>query len=441
MLKPYLAKIELTPECSNACIYCFNVERNAPRKELTPYQKWMLLTSLETKKENLRKILERFHSIGFKEVTYTGGEPTLQKELLLFGIREARKNNLKPSLNTNLKHVTQEDISAFADAGLESILASYASSDPVTFTSIMGATAQEYAALTALLPHIVASPLKLEVNMVAVQQNKNQVYTTGEFLHKECGVNNFGASPITPTSHEQNAFALQPKEILEVMDQLLLLHERHGMSVFSVRPYTLCLIKDPQKYFFITSRCTPPESDTVVTLDGDVRFCTMINDGSFGSIFTDSFDDILTKLFTYKGSLPLDKACTVCVEYPSCGGGCPVDRMHAEGSIYQKRIPFKHPLDKRPHVEALSARDIFIRQDLDVEELPDGKYKIRAQGLPGTAVQLDVPEFTLLQIIYKEKNQEQRNVQDIIIKHNLREHFVNVFLTKLYKKGYVEVHE
>ncbi len=75
---------------------------------------------------SIKASIDQAKSIGFNNVVFTGGEATLEKELLLLGIEYAHKKNFPVRLVTNAQWASSEkeaikSISEFAQAGLDEI--------------------------------------------------------------------------------------------------------------------------------------------------------------------------------------------------------------------------------------------------------------------------------------------------------------------------------
>ena len=84
--------ISLSDHCNLNCIYCFNKEY---RKKRLDMKKNRILD-----KNKIIKILEEFKGIGGSGVVFTGGEPTLNKDLIDL-CTEAKKLEIEPHFITN----------------------------------------------------------------------------------------------------------------------------------------------------------------------------------------------------------------------------------------------------------------------------------------------------------------------------------------------------
>lgn len=84
--------ISLADECNLHCIYCFNREN---RKERLLNKENKSLT-----KEKIIEVLEEFKALGGTGVIFTGGEPTLNKDLLVL-CKIAKRIGLNPTFITN----------------------------------------------------------------------------------------------------------------------------------------------------------------------------------------------------------------------------------------------------------------------------------------------------------------------------------------------------
>ena len=102
---PRLVEITLTDECQCRCVHCYNETDTpvAPSQELTTAEVF--------------SVLEQAAALGCNEVSFTGGEPLLRKDILQL-VRHARQVKLIPKMNTNGLLLSPEMVRGLKDAGL-----------------------------------------------------------------------------------------------------------------------------------------------------------------------------------------------------------------------------------------------------------------------------------------------------------------------------------
>lgn len=121
---PLAVLLELTHRCPLQCGYCSN-----------PLQ--MERASNELTTEEWKKVLTELSEIGVLQVHFSGGEPTVRKDLVEL-IRHANDLGLYTNLITSAVLLTREKLGAMADAGLAHIQISFQANDPVLANRIGG---------------------------------------------------------------------------------------------------------------------------------------------------------------------------------------------------------------------------------------------------------------------------------------------------------------
>ena len=107
---------ELTYRCNARCAIC-NYWRNPSR----PGDEMSL--------EQIRQGIERIYGYGTRLINFTGGEPTLRRDLEDI-VASASRRGMWTSMVTNGSRLTRERIRALKDAGLDNLLISFDSLSP-----------------------------------------------------------------------------------------------------------------------------------------------------------------------------------------------------------------------------------------------------------------------------------------------------------------------
>ena len=88
--------------------------------------------------EKFDKILNRIIEAGVFHVVLTGGEPMAKFPMLEYGFKKLKEANISRGCNSNLMLCTDERAKKLSSLGLDHILTSLPSRDPVTNDFIMG---------------------------------------------------------------------------------------------------------------------------------------------------------------------------------------------------------------------------------------------------------------------------------------------------------------
>jgi len=157
---PLAVLLEMTHRCPLQCGYCSNpVEMERASNELTT-DEW-------------KKVLTELAEIGVLQVHFSGGEPTVRKDLVEL-VQHASDVGLYSNLITSAVLLSKEKLEALADAGLSHIQISFQASDPVLANRI-GGFRNGHARKLEAAGWAREVGLPLTVNAVMHRQNMHQL--------------------------------------------------------------------------------------------------------------------------------------------------------------------------------------------------------------------------------------------------------------------------
>ncbi len=157
---PLAVLLELTHRCPLQCGYCSNpVEMERAGNELTT-DEW-------------KKVLTELAEIGVLQVHFSGGEPSVRKDLVEL-VRHANDLGLYTNLITSAVLITRERLTEIADAGLAHIQISFQANDPVLANRI-GGFKNGHAKKLEVAQWSRELGLPLTVNAVMHRQNLHQL--------------------------------------------------------------------------------------------------------------------------------------------------------------------------------------------------------------------------------------------------------------------------
>jgi MoaA/NifB/PqqE/SkfB family radical SAM enzyme len=122
LAEPLNASIPLTSRCNSQCLYC-PPDRTARDSEPSLI--------------HLKELFQQLQSMGVRQVSLTGGEPTLRRDLEEI-VRATQNCSLTPTLLTNGTLLTESRLASLVDAGLKGIVVSLDSFSPETYRAIRG---------------------------------------------------------------------------------------------------------------------------------------------------------------------------------------------------------------------------------------------------------------------------------------------------------------
>jgi len=310
---PFSAQLELTTECNNHCIHCYNHWRKGYSVDNT------------LKESEIEAIIRNLKKSEVPSLLITGGEPMLYPELMFKAFELSEKMGLKCSLNSNLTLVTEEiakELKRFKSNVLTSIL-SFDSKLHDSITSSKGSFERLLEGIKILQRYKVP----IGANMVVMQQNMNQIYETGKFMHN-LGVYTFRATKVHPAQGSTGfeKLKLPSEKISFIFDELLRLKNDFGLKVDSLTTYPICLLKDLERYgqFLLKRSCSAGKTGCTIGADGQIRPCGH-SDHKYGNAISESILDIWPRLKEWRDGSLLPNECKECKYIIQCSGGCRMD--------------------------------------------------------------------------------------------------------------------
>ncbi len=158
---PHL-RISLHGDCNMRCIYCPPWGENS----------YTIDDNLDT--NSLKSVLMRLSEEGFRVVKFTGGEPTLRKDLIDV-VDFSTKLFPETRIITNgwsLRKIA----SRLKDAGLNIIEISLDAAEPESYVKMTQTSLAMYEAVRAGIEEAVAQGFPIQLNMVVTRKNFDQIF-------------------------------------------------------------------------------------------------------------------------------------------------------------------------------------------------------------------------------------------------------------------------
>lgn len=320
---PITVHSELTSACNEKCRHCYNFWREDSMKRQSI--SW----------DNLRFTINEIKSNNVFHVILTGGEPFLIFDKLIYAVKAYIDAGISVSVNSNLMLATAEKMVALKNAGLEHILTSVNSYDNTTNDYI----ANTPGALDKIMNGIKITQeagIRVTPNMIVSNINKDHVYKTGEFLHRQ-GINKILANRTIPPKNNslncRDEFIFN-KEIAKVMfDELIKLKEDFGMEVGTCRTVPNCFFSDLDKYsVFVGRGCSAGKKHLLLNVDGDAHACVH-EEKKYGNIHEVGLKRVWENMEDWRKLDYIPKKCQDCSLFYLCDGGCRLVAMGHNGSI------------------------------------------------------------------------------------------------------------
>lgn len=321
---PTTTHIELTSSCNEKCRHCYNFWRQ--------YEGY---TPKKVSKKQLDFILEEFKRNHVFHTIFTGGEPFLNFDNLVYGIREFSRAGISVSCNSNLLLATPERIRKLKEAGLEHILTTLNSYN-ATVNDFIVSTPGAYRKIITGIKNAVDNGIRISVNMIISQINLDHIYPTAR-TSTLLGAKKFHATRTVPLLSrpldEQRELQISKENALIILEQLVKVKEDFGIDVGTLIPFPYCLYGDKlDTYKEIYSHGCPAGNKMMsLNANGDAHACVH-EARNYGNIFEIGLKGVWDNMKEWRGDL-FPKECKACSLFDICNGGCRIVGETYTGSL------------------------------------------------------------------------------------------------------------
>ncbi|MDD5527535.1 MAG: radical SAM protein [Patescibacteria group bacterium] len=431
IINPLVVRIESTMLCNHDCPYCYNP---LDAEEL----------SIIEAKKRIRRLVGIINGWGTFDVTFTGGEPFLRKEVLYEGISAVKETEMDFGINTNATLITREDARRLKDLGVASVFASFPCIDKNIFEA-MTRTEGSYERALVGFENLAREGIRTSANMVVVKNPVNNidlVYDTAKMLVERFGILRFCAAPISPRYKEQEAHIVSISDIETIFEQMVKVHEEFGVDIRNSRPLPICFLEGMNEKFAkhdLFRGCTiGVVNGMTVDLNGNLKCCPVMS-FPIANVFEDSLKTVMSKMAMYDGSdresflkvVPDD--CLKCAILDVCKGGCKTEAMAMGKNIkmrsrYKKNVQKDYTLFMKVMTNAnlLDGKIFAIRESIKWRKDSEDTFILRAEKF---AI-LNFQEFEFFQHLY---SMQSFNPGQIVKDYGLNSEKFNLFLNKLDK--------
>lgn len=299
-------------ECNLNCKYCYNVTKNS-----TPYPKSILNT--EQTKIMLDKIIKES---GCYNVTFTGGEPFLRKDLFEL-IKFAKERVLSVNMISNGTLLNEENIIKSIEAGIDIYELPLLSSDRLIHNALT--RENSFDKTTEAIALLKSHGAKVVIVFVATKENIHTIKETFE-LALALGADGIMLNRFNPGGEGRNfinELLPSPDELHKAMEIANNIAKERQISVSCSIAMHPCLLKTENYPELNFGFCGAGTDRAYYTMDplGNIRMCNH-SQIIIGNIFKNTFNKI-TKTQAAKDFLKaVPKFCSDCKVVKECQGGC-----------------------------------------------------------------------------------------------------------------------
>ncbi len=305
---PYRMDLAITYRCNNDCAHCYNArERNYP--ELTTEQ-W-------------RRIIDKLWEIGIPHVVFTGGEPTLRKDLPEL-IAHAEQNGQISGINTNGRRLKDPlYVESLVNAGLDHVQITLESHDPAIHDNMVAAQGAWQDTVQGI-KNVLQTRLFVMTNSTLLVNNTPYLPATLDFLD-DLGVPAVGLNALIYSGRGRNVgTGIREEELPALLELAREKTAANGQRLIWYTPTQYCNF-DPVQMELGVKGCTAALYNMCIEPNGSVIPCQSYYH-SLGNILDNSWEALwnheLSVSLRERRNLP--EKCSPCPLISQCGGGCPL---------------------------------------------------------------------------------------------------------------------
>jgi len=321
---PYRLDLALTYCCNNDCAHCYNI-RPIPPMPSFPLGEGRKggLSPYELGTEHWKQVLDKAWNLGIPHIIFTGGEPTLRKDLPEL-IAHAESIGQITGLNTNARRLADEYyVETLVKAGLDHVQITLESHDPAIHDHMVHAKGA-FEQTVKGLKNALAAPLYVMTNTTMLQDNRSTLQATLDFLAR-LGVPTVGLNALIYSGRGATVgTGLAESELMPLLEIARAKTEAHEQRLIWYTPTQYCNF-DPMHLDLGVKGCTAALYNMCVEPDGGVLPCQSYYH-PLGNLLEDEWDaiwnhELAVRLRERKG---LPEKCDDCPLLIECGGGCPL---------------------------------------------------------------------------------------------------------------------
>jgi len=318
---PLRMDLALTFKCQNDCGHCY---AGGPHE--TP----------ELTTEQWKNVIDKLSEIGVFILTFTGGEPTLRKDLPELLLYAQNKGMVTGVISNGRKLKDKVYVDVLEKSGLDFVqvtLESHNSEVHDLMTSEKGSWKETAAGIR----NAVQSQIYVSTNTTLSKHNSSDLLETIDYI-KGLGVDAFGCNSLiysgkAPSASEE--FALSFEDLNSLLPKIRDKAHIIGLKFLWYTPTQYCQF-DPVKLGLGVKTCTAAMINACVGPNGDVYPCQSYFE-RIGNILTDPWEKI------WHHPLPeklrnrdyVEEKCKDCEQVQVCGCGCPLELQNKEHQFTQ----------------------------------------------------------------------------------------------------------
>jgi radical SAM protein with 4Fe4S-binding SPASM domain len=336
---PILSEIALTYRCTHRCSFCY--ASAGPRGARAD----------EMPTEDVCRVIDRIvDEAHVPTISFTGGEPTLRKDLPVF-IRHAKQRGMRVNLITNgIRCARPAYAAGLRQAGLDSAQVSLEAADPAThdaITKVPGSFGKSVRGVANLR----AAGIHTHTNTTICPENRRCVVDLVDFAADVLGSEYLSMNMVIRTGAAVEGGPERPRTIAyadigAILTPIIERAQTRGIRLVWYSPVPYCLF-NPVLAGIGGNSCAAADGLLSIGPRGDVLPCSSFEEG-LGNLLHQPFEDIwrsgAARYWREKAFLP--PTCRDCSMKRICCGACPLYWDDAGG--FGELLCAQEPNGRRP---------------------------------------------------------------------------------------------
>ncbi|MCK4634368.1 MAG: radical SAM protein [Candidatus Aenigmarchaeota archaeon] len=314
------AVIEVTNSCNFNCKWCYASSG---------------YSSNHMSKENLTKLVGNLADSGVRQITYSGGEPTMYP-YIREAVKIAKDYGFVVHMNSNGYLITREMAKELKSLGLSQVQTNIDSIDPKKHDKIRGKEGSFQRAVKAL-KNVKEAGMTPVCQTVLTKMNENEIFDIFK-LGRSLGTERCRTWDMMPVGFAKGKMDLRPTNYIETLKKLdKFAYENGAIHIESGEPF---FPLDYETNLDITNIPCVARAGLLINIsfDGEVYYCVTNREPMF-NVFKDTNGETLEKVYRDKlaefvqlrGIL---SKCEGCEFLTKCSGGCYTRRKYSDGYDY-----------------------------------------------------------------------------------------------------------
>jgi len=321
---PYRMDLAITYRCNNDCSHCYNA-----RSRRTP----------EMSVADWKKVIDTVWDLRIPHVVFTGGEPTLFRELPEL-VAYAEEKGLITGLNTNGRRLSKQlFLNELLEAGLDHVQITLESHDPQIHDHMVAAQGA-WAETVQGLKNVINSRLYVMTNTTLLTHNSPTIEHTLKFL-AELKVPTVGLNALIYSGKGASVqTGLEEQDLPPLLEKARQITQENKQRLIWYTPTQYCHF-NPMQLDLGVKGCTAALYNMCVEPNGDVIPCQSYYH-ALGNLLLDPWDAIWEHPLALKlrNRSDIPEGCKTCDFLLECGGGCPLAREHQAIRPIHKELIF-----------------------------------------------------------------------------------------------------